>query len=64
MSRKNNWLPPSYGKVSYDEMTAEEKQVIDDFQGEEAYSKVYANPSKYIVESSQLLALPQKVDIT
>lgn len=64
MSRKNNWLPPSYGKVDYDEMTAKEKQVIDDFQGEEAYRKVYANPSKYILETSQMLALPQKVDIT
>lgn len=64
MSRKNNWLPPSYGKVSYDEMTSEEKQVIDEFQGEEAYRKVYANPSKYILETNQMLALPPKVNIS
>lgn len=64
MSRKNNWLPPSYGKVAYDEMTPEEKQVIDDFQGEEAYSKVYENPSKYILETSQLLSLPSNSNIS
>lgn len=57
VGRQKNWLPPSYGKVAYDDMTSEEKQVIDEFQGKEEYAKVFANPSKYIFETSQMLAL-------
>ncbi len=43
-----NWLPPSYGKVDYDDMTAEEQAVIDDFQGREKYETVMHNPSLYL----------------
>ena len=57
VGRQKNWLPPSYGKVAYDDMTSEEKQVIDEFQGKEEYAKVFAHPSKYIFETSQMLAL-------
>ncbi len=59
MGRKNNWLPPSYGSVSYTDMSAEEKEVIDEFQGADEYAKVFANPSKYIFETSQMLMLPE-----
>lgn len=57
VGRQKNWLPPSYGKVAYDDMSSEDKQVIDEFQGKEEYAKVFANPSKYIFETSQMLAL-------
>ncbi|WP_245676690.1 DUF4942 domain-containing protein [Bacillus solimangrovi] len=30
-SQRKGWLPPSYGKTTYKDMTAEEKQVIDQF---------------------------------
>jgi hypothetical protein len=60
-ARHNNWLPPSYGKVAYADMTAEEKSVIDDFQGEEEYAKVFANPSQYIFETSKMLSLPESI---
>lgn len=33
------WLPPSYGKKTYDQMTEEEKQVVDEFEGEKEYTK-------------------------
>lgn len=61
IGRKHNWLPPSYGKVAYDDMTPEEKQVIDEFQGKDEYEKIFTNPSKYIFEKNQMLALPQGV---
>lgn len=32
-SQKKGWLPPSYGKKAYKDMTVEEKAVIDDFEG-------------------------------
>lgn len=52
-----NWLPPSYGKTSYDNMSAEEKAVIDDFQGKEKYEKVMQNPSLYLYEEQKMSGL-------
>lgn len=42
------WLPPSYGTKKYDDMTAEEKTVIDGFQGKEAYAKVLSEREFYL----------------
>lgn len=49
-ARNRGWLPPCYGKKRYDDMTDEEKTVIDSFQGLDAYEKVMADPSRYIME--------------
>lgn len=53
------WLPPSYGKKAYKDMDAEEKAVVDSFQGEEAYNDVLANAGFYLapVTNSQMLLL-------
>ncbi len=51
------WLPPSYGKKSYREMTEEEKQVVDSYEGEQEYNKVYMNPDKYILAPEKMLLL-------
>lgn len=56
-SQKKNWLPPRYGKVKYDEMTDEEKSVIDEFEGKESYQKTMANTDYFITKSSDLLTL-------
>jgi hypothetical protein len=56
-SQSKNWLPPGYGKKSYNEMDEEEKRVVDEFEGELSYKKVMNNPDKYILETSQLLML-------
>lgn len=56
-SQKKNWLPPTYGKVQYEEMTNEEKSVIDEFEGKESYQKTMANTKYFIVESNELLQL-------
>lgn len=48
-SMHKGWLPPSYGKKSYEEMEPEEQEVIDGFEGKEEYEKVFANTDKYIV---------------
>lgn len=55
--RNKGWLPPCYGKKHYHAMNAEEKAVVDDFQGEEAYEKVLSDPGKYIIERSTLQPL-------
>lgn len=56
--QKKNWLPPTYGKKHYADMTAEEKAVIDDFQGAESYEKTISDPSMLITSGSALVALP------
>ncbi len=56
-SRHRGWLPPSYGRKKYKDMTSEEQAVIDDFQGEDEYSKVIAAPDKYIIEASKILQI-------
>lgn len=56
-SQRLNWIPPSYGKVKYKDMTPEEKQVINEFEGEASYNEVMNNKDYYIVETSKLLKL-------
>ena len=56
-SQRKNWLPPSYGKEKFEDMTQEEKQVVIEFEGEQSYKKVMLKKDYYIVESSKLLML-------
>lgn len=58
-AQHKSWLPPSYGKKAYKNMTDEEKAVIDSFQGEKAYNDVMAKSSYYLapVTENQLLML-------
>ncbi|CAN5356108.1 hypothetical protein BH10ACI2_BH10ACI2_00390 [soil metagenome] len=51
-SQRKGWLPPAYGKKTYDEMTADELAVIDTFQGREAYDMVMKDPDYYLVEDA------------
>ena len=56
-SQRKGWIPPSYGKAKYKDMTPEEKQVIDDFEGELSYNRVMNNKDYYIFETNKLLLL-------
>lgn len=47
-SQKRGWLPPTYGRAAYSDMTAEEKAVIDEYEGEAEYNKVLENPEYYL----------------
>ena len=51
------WLPPSYSKKSYEEMTKEEQEVIDNFEGEKEYNKVINNKNYYIYNPNEILML-------
>ena len=55
--RNKAFLPPSYGKKKYSDMTQEEKIVIDEFSGKEEYSRIMSNTDYFIVETSKLLML-------
>jgi hypothetical protein len=56
-SQRKGWLPPVYGKAKYQDMTSEEKSVVDEFQGKESYTKVMNEKDYYITETSGLLML-------
>lgn len=48
IGKQRRWLPNDYGTKGYKDMTAEEKAVIDSFQGEKEYNKVMANKAYYL----------------
>lgn len=56
-SQKKAWLPPSYGTKTYEEMTEEEKAVIDDFEGEAEYKRTCANKEYFLVKKDDLMLL-------
>ncbi len=47
-AQHKGWLPPSYGKVTYDNLEPEEQEVVDSFEGEESYNETMANSGYYI----------------
>lgn len=56
-ANKKGWLPDSYGKASYKNMSAEEKAVIDEFQGEKDYNETMENRNYYMALSTA--SMPQ-----
>ncbi len=58
---KKGWLPPCYGKKSYEDMTKEEKEVIDEFQGKESYQEVWSHPDQYLLNFPEQIAATQKL---
>lgn len=51
-SQKKGWLPPCYGKKTYQEMTEEERKVVDEFQGRESYEKVLHKKDFFLSENT------------
>ena len=41
-SQKKGWLPPSYGKKAYHDMSAADRAVVDSFEGETSYNDTMA----------------------
>lgn len=56
-AQRKGWLPPSYGKKTYNDMDAEERSVVDEFEGEQAYNEVVKNTGYYLCKSENLLML-------
>lgn len=52
-SQKKGWLPPTYCKKKYSDMTVEEQEVINEFEGRDSYEKVFNNQEKYLINTSQ-----------
>lgn len=59
-SQHKGWLPPSYGKKKYQDMTQEEKAVVNDFEGEKEYNKVFSNKGYYLFDGNNLNLLEDR----
>lgn len=58
-AKNRGWLPPNYGKVSYEAMDDEERAVVDDFQGRAEYERICADASYYLADvQDNSFALP------
>lgn len=60
-SQHKGWLPPSYGKKFYKDMTEEEKAVVNEFEGEKEYNKVISNKEYYLFDGNNLNLLEDKI---
>ncbi len=60
-SQKKGWIPNSFGKRTYKEMTKEEREVVDSFCGKEEYSNILSNSDYFLYEPSETLLLTDKV---
>ena len=47
-AQNRGWLPPSYGKKKYKDMTEAERHVVDTFQGEKKYAEVLQKAGYYL----------------
>lgn len=59
-SQHKGWLPPSYGKKAYEDMTTKEKAVVNEFEGEKEYKKVMNNSRYYLFDGNNLNLLEEK----
>lgn len=58
-SQQKRWLPPGYGKKTYQQMDPEEKAVIDEFEGAESYQKTIANAKYFLYDPSTVCLLEE-----
>ena len=64
-SQKKGWLPPTYGKKQYKDMTVEEKVVVKEFDGSESeYNKVIQNQQYYLFDGNSVLMLESDLQTT
>ena len=47
-AQSRGWLPPCYGKKTYEAMSDEEKTVVDEFQGKEKYEEILKKSDYYL----------------
>lgn len=59
-SQHKGWLPPHYGKKSYKDMTQEEKQVVNEFEGETSYKQTMSNQEYFLFDGNSLNLLEDK----
>lgn len=62
--QQKGWLPPGYGKKTYQQMEPEERAVVDEFEGKDSYAQTVARAEYFIYDpgtSVQLLEAKEAV---
>lgn len=57
---QQGWLPATYGRKPYAELSIAEKKIVDSFQGETFCEEVCAKPDMYLVSTEQLVEAAKK----
>lgn len=57
-ARQKKWLPPAYGRKAWQEMDAEEQDVVDSFEGRDSYIDTCSSPEYYLYEPKESMGLP------
>lgn len=60
-SQQKKWLPPAYGKKAYEEMDAEERSVVDEFEGKDSYADTLAKADYFIYDPKTMPLLEQEI---
>lgn len=47
-----NYIPPYYGKVNYNDLSNEDKVLVDEFQGKDVYTEIFTNQSAYMFDAT------------
>ncbi|MEY8392922.1 DUF4942 domain-containing protein [Lachnospiraceae bacterium 45-W7] len=47
---QKGWLPPAYGRKTYQKMDKEERAVVDSFEGKDSYKETCSRPEYYLYE--------------
>ena len=55
--QRKNFLPPSYGKSTYKNMSKEEQEIINNFEGEPSYNEVIKDTKYYMYNPSSVLMI-------
>lgn len=55
--QKKGFLPYSYGKKRYKDMTTEEQEIITEFEGEQSYNNTMNDPEYYLYNPNKVLML-------
>lgn len=63
-SQRKGWLPPSYGKKTFDDMDETERSIIEEFQGRAQYEHIMKNKNAYLIDHQQLLEVASGEDKT
>lgn len=62
--RNKNWLPPSYGKKQYQDMTQEEKAVVDSFHGDNTSGSGKKAYDMVVAQANYFLAPPNHTTVS
>ena len=60
-AKNKMWIPNNFGKATYNQMSKEEREVVDSFCGKEEYNDILNNTDYYLYEPSETLLLTEKV---